>query len=74
MAKSNTESFEVLEKIGVSSEVVSSLRQIIETVTKYIDENYNVVYDSAIIRGQGYYTGTGFEVYDDDFGREIGGV
>ncbi|MBQ8424856.1 MAG: ATP phosphoribosyltransferase regulatory subunit [Clostridia bacterium] len=73
MAKSNTESFEVLEKIGVSSEVVSSLRQIIETVTKYIDENYNVVYDSAIIRGQGYYTGTVFEVYDDDFGRAIGG-
>jgi len=72
-AKTNAESFEILEEIGVSSEVVVSLRQIIETVTKYVDENYNIVYDSAIIRGQGYYTGTVFEVYDDDFGRAIGG-
>lgn len=72
-ANSNDESFKLLGEIGISSEILNSLREIIETVKKYIDSNYQVVYESTIIRGQGYYTGTIFEVYDDDFGRAIGG-
>lgn len=72
-SNSNNESFEILKSFGISEEVVSSLKLIIETVSKYIDSNFKIVYDSSIIRGQGYYTGTVFEVYDDDFGRAIGG-
>ena len=73
-AKTNAESFEMLEKAGVSSEVVNSLKTIIETASKFkTSETFKVVYDVTIIRGQGYYTGTVFEVYDEEFGRAIGG-
>ncbi len=72
-ASSNDESFKVLLAEGVSKEVVDSLSSIIDTVSKLAPNGYNIVYDACIIRGQGYYTGTVFEVYDDDFGRAIGG-
>lgn len=73
-AKNNAESFEMLAKIGISQELISSLKTIIETASKFsVDETYKIVYDVTIIRGQGYYTGTVFEVYDEDFGRAVGG-
>lgn len=72
-AKSNQESFEILEKIGISTNVVESLKLIIETTEKFKLDGFNIVYDAAIIRGQGYYTGTVFEVYDEAFGRALGG-
>ena len=72
-SSSNEENFEKLEKIGVSKEVVDSLKLIINTVLGFKVEGIKVVYDVTIIRGQGYYTGTVFEVYDEDFGRAIGG-
>lgn len=71
-ANNNTESFEILTEIGISKEIVDSLKLIIETTQKFIPETFNIVFESTIIRGQGYYTGTIFEVYDDDFGRAIG--
>ncbi len=71
-AKSNQESLEVLSSIGVGEEITSSLSQIIETVQKFISPSFNLVYDATIIRGQGYYTGTVYEVYDSEFGRAIG--
>lgn len=70
---SNNECFEVLTQIGIDESVISSIKNIIDTTQKYVSENYKIVYDASIIRGQGYYTGTVFEVYDDDFGRAIGG-
>ena len=73
-AKTNAESFEMLEKAGVSNAVVDSLKTIIDTASKFkTSETFKVVYDVTIIRGQGYYTGTVFEVYDEEFGRAIGG-
>ena len=71
--KGNSECFETLNQFGISEEVISSVENIINTTSKYVSENYKLVYDASIIRGQGYYTGTVFEVYDDDFGRAIGG-
>ena len=73
-AKTNAESFELLLAAGVSNAVVDSLKTIIDTATKFkASETFKVVYDVTIIRGQGYYTGTVFEVYDEEFGRAIGG-
>lgn len=69
----NQEKFEFLQKINISAEVIDSLKLIIETAEKFKIDGYNVVFDATIIRGQGYYTGTVFEVYDDDFGRALGG-
>ena len=71
-SKSNSESFEKLEKLNVSSEVIDSLKLIISTVEKNVESSYKLVYDASIIRGQGYYTGTIYEVYDEEFGRAIG--
>ena len=72
-AKTNKESFDVLTKIGISTEILDSLKMIIQTIEKIKLDGFNIVYDAAIIRGQGYYTGTVFEVYDNAFGRAIGG-
>ncbi len=72
-AKSNKESFEILQKIGIDESVISSLKLIIDTIEKFKLDGFNIVYDAAIIRGQGYYTGTVFEVYDEAFGRALGG-
>ena len=73
-ASSNAESFEMLKAVGVSEEVVASLEKIINTASNFkVDETFKIVYDVTIIRGQGYYTGTVFEVYDEEFGRAIGG-
>lgn len=69
----NNKKFEVLSSFGVSEEVVSSLSTIIKTASAFQFEGYKVEYDACVIRGQGYYTGTVLEVFDDDFGRAIGG-
>lgn len=69
----NNKKLEVLKTIGVSDEVISSLSVIINTASAFQFDGYKVEYDACVIRGQGYYTGTVLEVFDDDFGRAIGG-
>lgn len=72
-ASSNAESYEILISLGVEQNIVDSLKTITETVQKFKIGDFAIVYDASIIRGQGYYTGTVFEVYDEEFGRAIGG-
>lgn len=72
-ARSNEESFELLKSLGISGEIVASVSKIIMTVQKFAFVGFKIVYDPAIIRGQGYYTGTVYEVFDEDFGRALGG-
>ena len=69
----NAQKLKLLATFGVSQEVILSLSQIIDAVTTFRFEGYKVEYDACVIRGQGYYTGTVVEVFDDDFGRAIGG-
>ncbi len=69
----NNQKLELLKEYGVSDEVISSLLAIIKTASEFKFEGYKVEYDACVIRGQGYYTGTVLEVFDDDFGRAIGG-
>ena len=69
----NNKKFEILGSFGVSEEVISSLSTIIKTASAFQFDGYKVEYDACVIRGQGYYTGTVLEVFDDDFGRAIGG-
>lgn len=71
-ATSNEESFNLLKKLGIDDGVISSLTLIIKTTTSLVSNNFKLVYDPCIIRGQGYYTGTIYEVYEDSFGRAIG--
>ena len=51
---------------------LTQLRTIIETADK-LSPDYAVVYDPSLVRGQGYYTGTVFEVASEEFGGTIAG-
>lgn len=50
-----------------------SLKHIIDTVGELTDNAYEVVFDLSLVRGQGYYTGTVFEVESIDFKGAIAG-
>lgn len=52
---------------------VESLRYIIDTVTALAGTSYSIEYDRSLVRGQGYYTGTIFEIESLDFGSSIAG-
>ena len=50
-----------------------SLEHIISTVNKLSNNAFNIVFDLSLVRGQGYYTGTVFEVESIDFKGAIAG-
>ena len=74
----NTESLEKIADIlldrGVDRDIIDGVVGIINAVNAF-STSTKVVYDITVIRGQGYYTGTVFEMYDEegDFNRAIGG-
>ncbi|MGN0688727.1 MAG: histidine--tRNA ligase [Oscillospiraceae bacterium] len=55
-----------------AKETLSQLRNIIETADK-LSEDYTVEFDPSLVRGQGYYTGTVFEVASKQFGGTVAG-
>jgi histidyl-tRNA synthetase len=57
---------------GEAAEALTDLRTIIETSDK-LSPDYSVVYDPSLVRGQGYYTGTVFEVASEEFGGTVAG-
>lgn len=54
------------------SAIVDNLRKIMDTANSLAD-GYEVIYDMTLVRGQGYYTGTVFEIVSSDFRGAIGG-
>ena len=52
---------------------VASLAHIIDTSNALADGKYTAEYDMTLVRGQGYYTGTVFEVESLDFNSSIAG-
>lgn len=44
-----------------------------ENSRKFQDVHYRVVFDPSLVRGQGYYTGTVFEIESDEFKGSIAG-
>jgi histidyl-tRNA synthetase len=50
-----------------------SLKYIIDTVGKLTGGAFEIVFDLSLVRGQGYYTGTVFEVESIDFKGAIAG-
>lgn len=55
-----------------AKETLNSLRTIIETADK-LSDGYAVEFDPSLVRGQGYYTGTVFEVASKQFGGTVAG-
>ena len=56
-----------------NTEYVDRLASIMETSTELADGRYSIVFDLSLVRGQGYYTGTVFEIESPKFRGAIGG-
>ncbi len=52
---------------------VESLEYIMSAVNEFSDNSFDVVFDLSLVRGQGYYTGTVFEVESIDFKGAVAG-
>lgn len=59
-------------KEGEEAQALLSLKTIIDSANSLSDE-YDVIYDPSLVRGQGYYTGTVFEVASEKFGGTVAG-
>ena len=62
-----------VKKMLGEKESVSSLEKIIAEVKKLSGGLYEIEFDISLVRGQGYYTGTVFEIESVDFRRSIAG-
>ena len=62
-----------VKTICKDTEHVDTLSWIIDTANSLAQGSYSVVYDMTLVRGQGYYTGTVFEIESLDFGSSIAG-
>ncbi len=55
------------------NEAIDNLTKIMELANKAANGRYKVEYDMTLVRGQGYYTGTVFEISSPEFRGAIGG-
>jgi len=56
-----------------NKEYAENLKWIIDCVKSLADDKYEIVFDMSLVRGQGYYTGTIFEIESLDFGSSVAG-
>lgn len=66
-------SLDKVEEILPGNEAVLSLKNILTTATELAAGRYGVRFDLSLVRGQGYYTGTVFEVESNEFRGAIAG-
>lgn len=64
-----------LEKVTeiVGAEKTARLSRIISESRTIADGKYGIEFDISLVRGQGYYTGTVFEVRSESFGSSVAG-
>ena len=62
-----------VEEILPGNEAVLSLKNILTTATELAAGRYGIRFDLSLVRGQGYYTGTVFEVESNEFRGAIAG-
>ncbi len=64
-----------LDTIGeiVGEDATARLAKIISQSEKIADGRYKIEFDTSLVRGQGYYTGTVFEVRSEKFGSSVAG-
>lgn len=70
-----TNGIDCLNKYNINNELITRINNIINNVKKFTASDYEIKFDISIVRGQGYYTGTVFEVYkpDSDLRGALGG-
>ncbi len=66
-------SLEGIEKMIGDNEAIANVKRIIKTAQELAEGKYNLKYDISLVRGQGYYTGTVFEVESNKFKGAIAG-
>ncbi|MGV8907091.1 MAG: histidine--tRNA ligase [Acetobacterium sp.] len=66
-------SLENLEEWVEDTEAIDNLTQVIKNIKMLSKDNYQVVFDSTLIRGMGYYTGLIFEVSYGPYGSSVAG-
>ena len=66
-------SLDKVEEILPGYEAVLSLKNILTTATELAAGRYGIRFDLSLVRGQGYYTGTVFEVESNEFRGAIAG-
>ncbi len=64
---------EYVRSLCKNTEYIDTLTMIIDTANSLSEGKYTVEYDMTLVRGQGYYTGTVFEIESLDFGSSIAG-
>jgi len=55
------------------NEHIENLKKIISAVEEICEGKYSIVFDISLVRGQGYYTGTVFEIESNEFKDSVGG-
>ncbi|MCH5211369.1 MAG: histidine--tRNA ligase [Oscillospiraceae bacterium] len=58
---------------SLCSGAAENIENIINAVNELSDGDYNIVFDISLVRGQGYYTGTVFEIVSSNFKGSIAG-
>lgn len=67
------EGIDSVAKYGVEEKYIQDVKYLIDSLNRLTDEKYDIKFDISIVRGQGYYTGTVYEMYTDGFSGAIGG-
>lgn len=63
----------VVGKYGVDEKILLDIRYLIDNLRAATNNKHTIKFDISIVRGQGYYTGTIFEVFTEGFSHAIGG-
>ncbi len=66
-------SLESVQALCGDTEELTRTRQLIEDVRRLANGSYDAEFDLLLVRGQGYYTGTVFEIQSNKFRGSIGG-
>lgn len=66
-------SMDYVRTISAESENINNLERIITEVKLLSKDKYIIEFDLSLVRGQGYYTGTVFEIESSEFNSSIAG-
>ena len=64
---------DMMSELCEDASAAENLKYIVDTVKSVSNGSFNVEFDISLVRGQGYYTGTVFEVESTDFRGAISG-
>lgn len=75
LLKSRLENLDIseLDKYCGDTDAAAELREIIKSVERLSMGRFKLIFDISLVRGQGYYTGTIFEIRSKKYSSSVGG-